>query len=116
MPPEGSALTDELKAVRILQLQSSAPLNSDCRIGRLVPLERSVTNPTSTSAEPVRVRSVQPLAWTRTLAFNAAVAFTYVAAAAVGFRLAFVAEQITTVWAPTGIAMAALLLGGLRLW
>lgn len=40
----------------------------------------------------------------------------YVAAAAVGFRLAFVAEQITTVWAPTGIALAALLIGGPRLW
>ena len=40
----------------------------------------------------------------------------YVAAAVVGFRLAFVAEQITTVWAPTGIALAALLVGGPRLW
>ena len=46
----------------------------------------------------------------------AAVAGAYVAAAAVGFRLAFVAEQITTVWAPTGIALAVLLAGGLRLW
>ena len=40
----------------------------------------------------------------------------YVAAAQIGFRLAFVAEQITTVWAPTGIAIAALLLCGIRLW
>jgi PAS domain S-box-containing protein len=44
------------------------------------------------------------------------VAAAYVAAALVGFRLAFSAEQITTVWAPTGIALAALLIGGLRLW
>ena len=36
--------------------------------------------------------------------------------ARVGFRLAFVAEQVTTVWPPTGIAQAALLLWGLRLW
>jgi PAS domain S-box-containing protein len=45
-----------------------------------------------------------------------AVAAAYFAAAQMGFRLAFVAEQITTVWAPTGIALAALLLGGIRLW
>jgi PAS domain S-box-containing protein len=45
-----------------------------------------------------------------------AVAAAYFAAAQVGFRLAFVAEQITTVWAPTGIAIAALLLWGIRLW
>ena len=50
------------------------------------------------------------------LGLNLAVAVAYVAAATVGFRLAFVAEQVTTVWAPTGIALAALLLGGLRVW
>jgi PAS domain S-box-containing protein len=57
-----------------------------------------------------------PQSITRWLGWNAAVVTGYVAAAAVGFQLAFVAEQITTVWAPTGIALAALLLGGLRLW
>jgi PAS domain S-box-containing protein len=51
-----------------------------------------------------------------TVAIGAGVALTYVAAAQLGFRLAFVAEQITTVWPPTGIALAALLLGGLRFW
>jgi integral membrane sensor domain MASE1 len=51
-----------------------------------------------------------------TVVLYIAVIAAYVAAAAVGFRLAFVAEQVTTVWAPTGIALAALLLGGLRLW
>jgi PAS domain S-box-containing protein len=40
----------------------------------------------------------------------------YVVAARLGFRFAFVAEQITTVWAPTGIAQAALLLWGRSLW
>jgi integral membrane sensor domain MASE1 len=45
-----------------------------------------------------------------------AVAIAYVVAAQLGFRLAYVAEQITTVWAPTGIALAALLLYGIRLW
>jgi PAS domain S-box-containing protein len=50
------------------------------------------------------------------LGLNAAVVAAYVASAVIGFRLAFVAEQVTTVWAPTGIAMAALLVGGIRLW
>jgi len=45
-----------------------------------------------------------------------AIATAYIAAALIGFRLAFVAQQITTVWAPTGIAVAALLLGGIRWW
>ena len=52
----------------------------------------------------------------RSLIIGAAIALAYVAGAYVGFRLAVVAEQITTVWAPTGIALAALLLGGVRLW
>ena len=45
-----------------------------------------------------------------------AVAIAYVASAHLGFGLAFVAEQVTTVWAPTGIAIATLLLAGARLW
>jgi PAS domain S-box-containing protein len=52
----------------------------------------------------------------RLLGLQAVVVVAYVAAAVVGFRLAFAAEQITTVWAPTGIALAALLAGGVRLW
>ena len=40
----------------------------------------------------------------------------YVASARAGFQFAFVAEQVTTVWAPTGIAIASLLLWGARLW
>ena len=51
-----------------------------------------------------------------TVAIGGAVAVAYVAAAELGFHVAFVAEQITTVWPPTGIALAALLLGGLRFW
>src|SRR6185295_7831733 len=47
---------------------------------------------------------------------GAAIAVTYVAAAEIGFRAAFVAEQVTTVWAPTGIAIASLLIWGPRLW
>ena len=52
----------------------------------------------------------------RLVGIGLAVAVAYVIAARLGFRLAFVAEQITTVWAPTGIALAALLLWGRSLW
>ena len=50
------------------------------------------------------------------MAIGLAVAATYVIAARVGFQFAFLAEQVTTVWAPTGIALAALLLWGRSLW
>ena len=52
----------------------------------------------------------------RTVLIAAGIATTYVAAAEIGFRAAFVAEQVTTVWAPTGIAIASLLIWGPRLW
>ncbi|HYE85794.1 MAG TPA: MASE1 domain-containing protein, partial [Vicinamibacterales bacterium] len=45
-----------------------------------------------------------------------AVVVAYAATARLGFQVAFLAEQVTTVWAPTGIAQAALLLWGPRLW
>jgi len=44
------------------------------------------------------------------------VAAAYVIAARIGFRVAFVAEQVTTVWPPTGLAEAALILWGRSLW
>src|SRR5918996_1871837 len=52
----------------------------------------------------------------RTVAIAAVVAVSYLAAAKFGFGAAFVAEQVTSVWAPTGIAQAALLLWGIKLW
>lgn len=52
----------------------------------------------------------------RVLIAGVGVAATYLVAAHLGFLVAFVAEQVTTVWAPTGIAQAALLLWGRRLW
>src|SRR5688500_9221619 len=52
----------------------------------------------------------------RTAAIAAAAAVSYLAAARLGFGAAFVAEQVTSVWAPTGIAQAALLLWGIKLW
>ena len=56
------------------------------------------------------------LATRRAFLDGAAITAAYVLAARIGFELAFVAEQVTTVWAPTGIAQAALLLWGVRLW
>ena len=52
----------------------------------------------------------------RLIGLGAAVALAYWLAAELGFRFAFVAEQVTTVWAPTGIGLAALLLWGPSLW
>jgi diguanylate cyclase (GGDEF)-like protein/PAS domain S-box-containing protein len=42
--------------------------------------------------------------------------FAYVLAAKIGLMLAFEQENISPVWPPTGIAIAALLCCGLRLW
>jgi diguanylate cyclase (GGDEF)-like protein/PAS domain S-box-containing protein len=44
------------------------------------------------------------------------VAAIYLAAAKFGFTMAFTAEQVTLVWPPTGLALAALLLLGADLW
>ena len=52
----------------------------------------------------------------QTAAIAVVVGIAYLVAAQLGFRAAFVAQQVTTVWAPTGIAQAALLLWGVRLW
>jgi len=59
--------------------------------------------------EPAR-----PHARTATLVLGFAA--VYVVVAELGLSLAFVAEQVTVVWPPTGLAIAILLLFGLRLW
>jgi integral membrane sensor domain MASE1 len=46
----------------------------------------------------------------------ALVAATYVPAARLGLLLSFVENNVTLVWPPSGIAVAALVLGGVRLW
>jgi signal transduction histidine kinase/integral membrane sensor domain MASE1 len=51
----------------------------------------------------------------RLVLLNVCVAVAYVAAARLGFHVAFAAEQISTVWPPSGIAMASMILGGLSL-
>jgi len=52
----------------------------------------------------------------RQLGVGLAVALAYIVTARLGFRFAFVAEQVTTVWAPSGLAIAGLLIWGPRLW
>ena len=49
-------------------------------------------------------------------AVGLATAVVYVASAKLGLTLAFVAEQVTVVWPPTGISLAAVLLLGYRIW
>ncbi len=44
------------------------------------------------------------------------VAIAYVVAAKLGLALAFQTKQVTALWPPTGIALAALLLWGYRVW
>ncbi|HXN09107.1 MAG TPA: MASE1 domain-containing protein, partial [Candidatus Acidoferrales bacterium] len=44
------------------------------------------------------------------------IAAAYIAFAKIGFSLAFKTKQVTAVWPPTGIAIAALLLFGYRVW
>lgn len=72
--------------------------------------------PSEKTSPAIGVRPlVQPprLSWpVRTLAL----AFIYFAGAKLGLSMAVVAPQVTTVWPPTGIALAAILLLGLRAW
>jgi two-component system CheB/CheR fusion protein len=51
-----------------------------------------------------------------TVALVLATAVVYFAAAKLGLTMAFLAEQVTPVWPPTGIALAAVLLFGSRVW
>jgi integral membrane sensor domain MASE1 len=58
----------------------------------------------------------EPLSARRLAILGLAIAVAYVFTARLGFEVAFVAEQVTTVWAPSGISVAALILWGRRLW
>ncbi|HEY6326690.1 MAG TPA: MASE1 domain-containing protein [Candidatus Cybelea sp.] len=62
--------------------------------------------------------SAQPYLRTvgRALLVPLLVALAYAGAAELGFTLAFATKQVTAVWPPTGIALAALLLWGNRVW
>src|SRR6516165_7912657 len=45
-----------------------------------------------------------------------AVAIAYTLSGKLGLDLAFATRSVTAIWPPTGIALAALVLGGYRLW
>lgn len=53
--------------------------------------------------------------WAR-LGLIAAVGLAYFGAAKLGLALAFATPSVTAIWPPAGIALAALVLGGARLW
>lgn len=55
-------------------------------------------------------------AWLSRLSAILGVAIAYVAFAELGFSLAYSVKQVSAVWAPAGIALGAILLGGYRLW
>ena len=74
---------------------------------------------TTGTMRTLRIRSANVLqagGGLRQFAIGLSVLIIYIATAKAGFQFAFVAEQVTTVWAPTGIAVASLLLWGPRLW
>ena len=73
-------------------------------------LATSPNGPTTIEGKPAR-RHAPPY-----LVELALLVATYSGAAKLGLTMAFVAEQVTAVWPPTGIALAALLLFGERLW
>jgi integral membrane sensor domain MASE1 len=50
------------------------------------------------------------------LGWIAVVALVYFGAAKLGLALAFATPNVTAIWPPTGIALAALILGGRNLW
>src|SRR5712664_1710234 len=60
-----------------------------------------------------RARNINEL---RTLLQLAVVALAYWLAAGVSLRLALVHGQVTPIWPPTGIALVAILVLGLRVW
>src|SRR5262249_18609589 len=80
----------------------------------------AVTEPALAPPQRLPGRSHAKPVWPRGRAFYAVpvalLAAACFGAARVGLSMAFVAEQVTAVWPPTGIALAALLLCGSRAW
>ncbi len=64
---------------------------------------------------PLAKRFQHPAAW-RLFAWILLLALTYFLTGKVGLSLSQVENTVTLVWPPAGIALATLLLGGLRLW
>jgi PAS domain S-box-containing protein len=66
--------------------------------------------------EPARVRPLQWVAGHRELFKIIVLAAVYFVAGKLGLRLAFVNRSATAIWPPSGIALAAVLLMGYRVW
>ncbi|MEX0700607.1 MAG: MASE1 domain-containing protein [Planctomycetales bacterium] len=54
--------------------------------------------------------------WGRTAATCGVIAAVYFSTAKLGLSMAFVSEQVTAVWPPTGLSLAAVVLLGFRVW
>src|SRR5437016_2835591 len=66
---------------------------------------------------PLRQASArEPLNSRSTLVAIVGIATIYVAAAKFGFTMAYTAEQVTLVWPPAGLSLAALLLIDIKVW
>jgi integral membrane sensor domain MASE1 len=63
-----------------------------------------------------RVPLLADSSWGRTVAGIAVLAAAYYGAAKLGLSFAFETASVTAVWPPTGLALAALVLGGYRFW
>src|SRR2546423_6727696 len=73
-------------------------------------------SPPRTPARLAALRTASPRPSPAYLATVLAVALAYFATAKGGLALASENSSVTAVWAPTGLALAALVLGGRRLW
>jgi integral membrane sensor domain MASE1 len=67
-------------------------------------------------ARPNETAAANTSTTTALLFHNAVVAIAYLLAARIGLSFDAIAGFATLVWPPSGIALAALLLGGYRLW
>ncbi len=65
---------------------------------------------------PVRQSISGWLGWARYLCILVTVAIAYFVLAKLGLRLASINPSASPIWPPTGVALAAVLLGGLRVW
>lgn len=50
------------------------------------------------------------------IAWTIGVSLAYIATAKIGFQYAVIGESVTLMWPPSGIALAAILIGGYRAW
>ena len=109
-------LGDRTGPVRARGLQYSTCFRGDARVSFLAesfPCHDHLGSMTTTLSHPL---VIQPSSLRRRLAWMVVVAVCYVLAGRLGLAAALVDTNITLAWPPTGIAIAALLRGGIGLW